>query len=319
MTPEKSVAHLSRRRWLQVAGNLAAMGPVSVVLAACGKSSTQEALREAAKPSEDVAVVGQPVAPAAPPEPPPPPFVVDEGVREHALMAGTPYQNRLYVFGTGREGKIVLALGGVHGNEPGGWLAAEEIVDRVRPEVGALLVIPRANRLATLNFVRTTDDMGDLNRMYPGDPDGIPMARMAFEIMNTIRDYHVDVVVDMHESWAFYADRPQNGTAYLGQTIATSIESGIPLAQAVVDSVNTRIRYRHEEFFFREFRTGRLPNPTNPGAGGSRSSLGLPGYFPGLISLLVEMGQQQGLDRRIALHVDVLREVMRQVGTLSAG
>lgn len=289
------------------------MAPLGGLAVACGDSGLVQALQEAKAEEPGVSVISLAEQPAPPPEP----FIVPEGVQEHTLMAGTQYQTKLYVFGTGREGKIVLALGGVHGNEPGGWLAAEYVVDRVRPDVGALLVIPRANRLATLAFVRTTDEMGDLNRMYPGDPEGQPMARMAFEIMNTIRDYHVDIVVDMHESWAFYADRTQNGTAFLGQTIATSVENGIPLAEAVVQQVNSRVRYAHETMYFREFRTGRLPSPSNPGTGGSRSSLGLPGFFPGLISLLVEMGQQQDLNRRIALHVDVLQEVMRQVGTLS--
>jgi hypothetical protein len=319
---------LSRRRWLKIAGGLAALGPLSVVVSACGGPSLSDVIEQADEPGGESAISNQP-PPTATPEPEP--FIVPEGVQEHAMMAGTPQQNRLYVFGSGREGPIVLALGGVHGNEPGGWLAAEQVVDGMRPAFGALLVVPRANRLATLAFVRTTDELGDLNRLYPGNPDGLPMERMAFEIMNTIREYHVNVVVDMHESWAFYKDRTQNGTAFLGQTIATNpSEPGISLARSIVDAVNTRIRYPHEELFYREFPRGRLPGPTsalpndtsgNPAAavsGGSRSSLGLPSHVPGLVSLLVEMGQQQALDRRVALHVDVLREVLRQVGVEAA-
>jgi hypothetical protein len=65
---------------------------------------------------------------------------------------------------------------------------------------------------------------------------------------------------------------------------------------------------------FREFGLNRPPG--SMGSGG-RSSLSIPNHAPGLVSLLVEMGQQQALERRIALHVDVLREIMRQVGVLT--
>lgn len=246
-------------------------------------------------------------------------------------MAGTRYETPLYVFGTGRLGPIALALGGVHGNEPGGWLAAERIVSRLRPDTGALLVIPRANRVATEVFERTTPEIGDLNRAYPGDPNGTPAQQIAHQIVETIREFRVGLVVDMHESWAFYKDRPQNGTAFLGQTIGTNGERASEISRAVVEAVNRRILYPHEEFFFRDrFGSNQAAAPGVPetttqldasgaprGPGGaSRSSLGLSTYVPGVIAVLVEMGQQQSLERRIALHVEVLTEFLRQVGAL---
>jgi hypothetical protein len=257
-----------------------------------------------------------------------PPFVVAAGEQRSALMGGTPYETPLFVYGTGTAGPIVMVLGGVHGNEPGGWLAADRVVERLRPASGALLVLPRANQKAIALFERTTEALGDLNRLYPGRPDGLPMERMAQEIVDTLRAYHVNVVVDMHESWAFYRDRPQNGTAFLGQTVATNpTEPGVSLARSVVQSVNQRVLSTQEEFFFREFPPNRLPDPNsalpfdtsgNPQAavsGGSRSSLGLPAHIPGLVSILVEMGQQQALERRVALHVEVLQQVMREIGS----
>ena len=267
------------------------------------------------------------------PTPAPPPFVVAEGEQGRLLMAGTPQETPLYVFGSGRPGTILMVLGGVHGNEPAGWLAAERLVDSMRPTDGAVLVIPRANRQADAAFVRTTIELGDLNRSYPGARDGRPMEQMAFEIIDVLREFQVSHVVDMHESWAFYADRPQNGTAYLGQTIATDPGSpGQDLARGVVESVNSRVLYPHEEFFFRE-RGGNAnnqpnqgftnpnpnPNPPNPLMTGiGQSSLGLPRFVPGMItSLLVEMGQQQALERRIALLVEVITEVSRRVGIAS--
>ena len=78
-----------------------------------------------------------------------------------------------------------------------------------------------------------TDDLGDLNRLYPGDPNGLPMARMAYEITETLREFHTTHALDLHESWAFYRDRTetQTGTAFLGQTVSSSTARGLELGR----------------------------------------------------------------------------------------
>jgi len=323
-------SRLTRRRLLALAASVSAGLPLSVMVAGCSSDAGADDGLEPGAPEP-----AQPTpAPPPPPTPTPaPPFVVEEGQQRIALMAGTRFETPLHVFGSGRPGPIALALGGVHGNEPGGWLAAERVVDRLRPAVGALLVIPRANKIADGLFERTTTEIGDLNRAYPGNPDGTPAEQIAFQIVNVVRDFHVNLVLDMHESWAFYKDRPQNGTAFLGQTVATNAGGqGADLGRAAVESVNSRILYTHEEFFFRErFGSNQVaapgvPNgpspagasgaPTTPG-GVSRSSLGLSQMVPGVIAVLVEMGQQQSIERRIALHVDMLTEFLWRLGTLA--
>jgi hypothetical protein len=310
---------VSRRRFL--AG--LAIAPFAITIACAGDELAEQAtlgLVDAEDPPTPVPT------PTSTPEPP---FVVAEGLERRTLMEGTPEATPLYIYGSGRPGNVLMVLGGVHGNEPGGWLAADRLADGFRPENGAFLIVPRANRLSTIDFVRTTDALGDLNRLYPGDPDGLPMARMANEIVQTAREFHVSYLVDMHESWAFYKDRPQNGTAFLGQTIATDPNSpGGDLARAVVEAQNSRMLYNWEEFFYRE-RGGNANNLANQGFNGSvapsnqtpgnpsgrgSSSLGLPNHVPTLnAALLVEMGQQQTLERRTAMHVDIVREVARRI------
>lgn len=306
---------LDRRKFLR----LLTLTSLSMAVVACGSRLS----RMAGPPvpvTEDERLTA---AIEPPPEPSSePPFVLPAGEDRRLLMAGTPYETPLYVFASGRPGRIALALGGVHGNEPGGWLAADWAVEHLRPEQGALLIIPRANKIAIRLQERTTPELGDLNRSYPGFEDGLPMERMAAEIVNVIREFHVDLVHDMHESWAFYRDRTANGTAFLGQTIATNGEAGTALVKAVIERVNAAILYPWEEFFFREFsgqsqsQSGsNLPRQTNlPPPGRGTSSLGLSRFFPGLIPILVEMGQQQALERRIALHIQVLTEVLAEAG-----
>ena len=127
---------------------------------------------------------------------------------------------------SGARGPAVMALGGVHGNEPGGWLAGDEVATWM-PAAGSLLVIPRANVQAIAGFVRTTDEIGDLNRLYPGDlASGFLMERMAGTIVALAKEFGVTVLLDMHESWAFYREYPVGGgTGALGQTVTVGADT----------------------------------------------------------------------------------------------
>jgi hypothetical protein len=306
---------------------LAALSPLAALVAACGGSSSAAPSRqEPGLTVEEATPV--PTATYVPPAPQPaaPPFVVAAGEERRMMMAGTAQETPLYVYGSGRPGKVVMVLGGVHGNEPGGWLAAERVQTTFRPAQGAFLIVPRANRVATIAFDRT-GGVGDLNRLYPGNHDASqPMARMAAQIIDILREFRVDVLLDMHESWSFYKDRPQNGTAFLGQTVATPpTEPGITLVRDIVTSVNSRIRSPQEELFDRQFpgpqQSGNnlprsTPTPGPPPTG--TSSLSLNKDVPGLIPILVEMGQQQSIERRVQLHVDIFNELATRMGISGA-
>ncbi len=318
---------LSRRRLLSLGATL----PVAALLEACGggsKAASSVAVN-ATSPAETPTLQPSATSTAtATPEP----FVVAEGEQQRSMMAGTAEETPLYIFGSGKPGPVLMVLGGVHGNEPGGWMAAERLVDELRPTTGALLIVPRANKLAIAQFVRTTDELGDLNRLYPGDPNGLPMSRMAYEIVQTLTEFHATMLLDMHESWAFYKDRTstQGGTAYLGQTVSSPGDPGTSLGEAIVDQENQRIQAPQERLYFRpwppkgfEFPTPIAGGPTptlepettgaNAQFGGSRSSLGLPSYVKGMGAILVEMGQQQAIERRVQIHVDLATELLTRL------
>ena len=248
-----------------------------------------------------------------------------EGRYERAVLPGTPWETPLYLNHSGRQGATVLVLGGVHGNEPGGWLAAEEVAGWM-PTFGSLLVIPRANLLATRMMERTTAELGDLNRLYPGAPDAPePMARMAAAILDVAREFGASILLDMHESWGFYAERAQNGTAFLGQTIGAGRgPEGDTLARQLADRANAEVGVRRDLFWTRD----QLPlsgtpvqTPTPVGgarpAGISRSSLAAGEYVAGLTPVLVEMGQMdQAVSRRVDLHLLVARVLLQSRGMI---
>jgi hypothetical protein len=249
------------------------------------------------------------------------------------LLPGTQWATALVTTHSGVEGARVMVLGGVHGNEPGGWLAAEEIAGW-EVAAGSLLVVPRANALATHAFERTLPGLGDLNRLYPGGADSLlPMSKMAAAIVAVARELEVDVLLDLHESWGFYAEHDERGTAFLGQTVMKG-SGPLELAEVrtIIDAVNEQISAREQLVVrdrFRFFRSaGTVSVPTDPalrdlvevaGAAARRgsSSLSLGSHVQGLTPVLIEMGQQaQPEARRAALHALLVRTTLERLGML---
>jgi hypothetical protein len=251
------------------------------------------------------------VAPTPPPTPTPRP-VPPAGREERVLLADTEWATPAYLTHSGVEGSRVVVLGGVHGNEPGGWQAAEAIADW-EVERGSLVVVPRANRIATLYFERTLPELGDLNRLYPGHYDGMPMARMASEIVALSREVHADILLDLHESWGFFNERGANsGTAFIGQTVTSGANSEFGRAlRSIVEGVNEQLTAR-EELILRERFGG------NFGGRVGTSSLSLGTHVPGLTPVLIEMGQQNQTERRRAeIHRLITEAVLRHEGMLA--
>ena len=316
---------LSRRQALR----LFAGSALGAALAACGTSARPAS---APAPSSERALDAERVVlpPAAFPTPEPTPRPVPpRGRSQRMLLAGTQWATQLVTTHSGVEGPRVMVLGGVHGNEPGGWLAAEEIAEW-EVAAGSLLVVPRANALATHAFERTLPELGDLNRLYPGRDDSfLPMSKMAAAIVAVARELEVDLLLDLHESWGFYAEHEQRGTAFLGQTV---MKGSGPLefaeVRAIVDAVNEQITAREQLVVrdrFRFTRSGSGDTSFDPsllvGAASSSwrgsSSLSLGNHVQGLTPVLIEMGQQaQPEARRATLHELLVRTTLERLGML---
>lgn len=316
---------LDRRRFLSLTGGMAALG---AILAACSGQS----------PARSAGAAAVEATPITPPDPTPVPDpVFPAGIETFRLLPDTQWETSGVAIHSGRRGPRVLVLGGVHGNEPGGWQAAEAIA-KWAPLAGSLIVVPRANRLSTYQFVRTVDGFGDLNRSYPGSPDSpLPMARMAAEIVKLANTYRAQWLFDLHESWWFYNERGANGgTAFIGQTIASGgTAETLPLIKKTMDIVNERITVR-EQFTLRTTINGQpggtpraastpaptpsstaLPGSVTPQLAGGTSSLGFARWAPGCTPVLIEMGQyDQDETRRADLHLMLVRTHLERLEML---
>ena len=110
----------------------------------------------------------------------------------------------------GDSGPTALVTAGVHGDEgPWGAMAIRKLLDTCAVDelLGRLRVAPNANPLAMAADARNAPlDTLDLNRVFPGNPDGSHTERLAHAIVeNALPD--VNVVIDLHGggSWCVNA------------------------------------------------------------------------------------------------------------------
>ncbi len=168
-------------------------------------------------------------------------------------MAGTPYETEYFVKSTQDDyGPKVCVIGGVHGNEPAGYLAARKLLNW-RITRGALIVLPDAHKEAIRRNVRGYP--GNMNAMFPGDPNGSDMQRLAYEIWSMINYHRPGLLVTLHESAGFHKRDP---TKY-GYTLCHDSAVLNSFFQRCIDRVNPDIADP-----LRKFEIFVEPHPTCP-------------------------------------------------------
>jgi predicted deacylase len=97
------------------------------------------------------------------------------------------------------DGPSVVVIGGVHGDEPEGQVAALNLARELRPEqvTGRVVIIPCASPEASRAYTRTWPSGIDFNRSFPGGPWGTADEQLAY-FLSTVLFPPADVVVDIH-------------------------------------------------------------------------------------------------------------------------
>ncbi|MDR3673607.1 MAG: succinylglutamate desuccinylase/aspartoacylase family protein [Holophaga sp.] len=191
------------------------------------------------------------------------------------------------VLDSGRPGPRVLVVGGIHGNEPSGALAAAVLAQGRRPVRGRLTVLAEANPEALQAGERSAHRPGaqDLNRVFPGGAAG-PDARRAAEVFALARD--ADLVLDLHEE----------GPLWPEPDLATLVVSP-PAAGFAMDLLEA-LEGRGGRFAF----TGGAPDGSLVGELGKR----------GRRALTVEVPARLPRAERIRLHLLVVEVALGQMG-----
>jgi hypothetical protein len=196
------------------------------------------------------------------------------------LLPGTPHETPVYVREGEREGPTALVVGGMHGDERSGYLAAESILEW-SVDAGRLVVLPRANRVAIGRDTRDGEG-GDLNRKFP--PGREPTAELARAIWSLVERESPDVVLNLHSSKGIYRTHAE----FVGQAIfPTEAGEAKPVADEVVATLDETVVPWYMPLH--DFRVGNALSGTAPlfahKVGGD---LGRPAYIVEVTEFLLD-------------------------------
>lgn len=165
------------------------------------------------------------------------------GVEQPAgvVATGTRWATPYYVVESGAPGPVVMIFGGLHGNEPAGAEAADQI-RTWKLTRGKLLVLPRANLAGLTAATRTMPDepagQRDLNRNFPRRDGDVPRGELAEGIWELVKQTKPDWLIDLHEGYDFH----QVNSDSVGSTIIHfNTEEITPIVDAMLERVNEGI------------------------------------------------------------------------------
>ncbi|MFH1853292.1 MAG: succinylglutamate desuccinylase/aspartoacylase family protein [Candidatus Neomarinimicrobiota bacterium] len=238
------------------------------------------------------------------------------GLAFELLLAGTEYETPVFHFTGTDPGPAVLIIGGTHGNEPAGFEAAHRLLKIFASghlDRGSVYLIPEANKLADRRGSRSirtprgvNRELGNLNRCYPGNTNGLPMEQAAFQITNLIKQNGVSAVIDLHESPVFHMEYKDESGQYhgLGQTVIyTNNEEGAWISMLVVDEMNTTIPPGLEQFSL-------AANPVQ------HSAAWLAGDCFNLPGFTIETCKKLPLENRISYQIQIVDIILREIGLI---
>lgn len=120
-----------------------------------------------------------------------------------SASAGANLDFTLHKLDSGRPGPTILVIGGVQGDEPGGFSAAALLISHYKITSGAVWVVPNLNFLSIIRCSRGV--YGDMNRKFADLDPGDPEYDAVQNIKKIITDRRVDVVLHLHDGWGFYS------------------------------------------------------------------------------------------------------------------
>jgi hypothetical protein len=229
------------------------------------------------------------------------------------IAPDTKWETAYYVNDSGAEGPVVLIAGGVHGNEPAGFRAAEQI--RCWPIVrGRLVVVPRANvpglEANARDLPGEPEERADLNRDFPAPDARRDEARgtIAGALWRFVRDTKPDWILDLHEGYDFrVSHKPPKGKKKSAGTSLIYRGGPVldPIARRMQEAVNATVDDPDRRFVL--LRGG--PAGTSL-AGASTRHLGIPAM------ILETTFKGQPISVRTRQHRIMVNVFLRELGII---
>jgi len=106
---------------------------------------------------------------------------------------------------SGKEGSTLLIVGGIHGDEPGGYFAPMLLARYYKIESGNLWIVPNLNFDSIVKNSRGIN--GDMNRKFAKIESKDKDFDTVTEIKKLILNSKVDLTLNLHDGQGFYRDR----------------------------------------------------------------------------------------------------------------
>jgi predicted deacylase len=185
------------------------------------------------------------------------------GRRHQVYFANTPDELNVYRVYGAEDGKTMMIIGGIQGNEPGGFLSADLYAD-ITLAKGNVIVVPRANFYSIILNQRSPD--GDMNRQF-GDPVTARRHKKIVDVLKRLMS-ESDILLNLHDGSGFYRPRwegPMANPRRYGQSLIADAGTYLRpdgavidlegIAQRVLAKVNPRIANPDYHLLFNNHRT----------------------------------------------------------------
>lgn len=126
------------------------------------------------------------------------------------LFEGVPVDSPVLVVNGKLAGPTLCVTAAVHGDELNGIEMVRRVMHDLNPEklAGAVIGVPIVNLQGFRRGSRYLPDRRDLNRYFPGNPNGSAAARIAYSFFTEIV-LHCDALVDLHTGSFERSNLPQ--------------------------------------------------------------------------------------------------------------
>jgi hypothetical protein len=180
------------------------------------------------------------------------------------FFEGTDHELHVYKIYGEIPGKTLLLIGGIQGDEPGGFLSADHYAD-ISLAKGNLIVVPRANFQSIVLYRRKVND--DMNRKFAEDCKNNYETKIVEILKKMINES--DCLLNLHDGSGFYSEKwegPDRNPRRYGQSIISDCEVYInpetgetidlgALANWVADKINKNIKNPLHYIRFNNHRT----------------------------------------------------------------
>jgi hypothetical protein len=180
-------------------------------------------------------------------------------MHHEVFLANTDHELHVYRINGDEPGKTIMLIGGIQGDEPGGYLTADLYAD-IHLQKGNLIVVPRANFYSIL--LNQRDGLtGDMNRKFDRHPEKNNLENEIVVILKHLI-FESDCLLNLHEGSGYYSPEwksdSENPQRYGQSIIYDTAVYTIPdthtelrleeLANNVLVQVNRQIANQHFQF-----------------------------------------------------------------------